>query len=34
MVYIGNVEIKHKTVLAPMAGIGNSSFKELPQCFP
>lgn len=29
MVYIGNVEIKHKTVLAPMAGIGNSSFRKI-----
>ena len=26
---IGNVEIKHKTVLAPMAGIGNSSFRKI-----
>lgn len=29
MVNIGNVEIKHKTVLAPMAGIGNSSFRKI-----
>ena len=29
MVKIGNVEIKHKTVLAPMAGIGNSSFRKI-----
>ena len=29
MVFIGNVEIKHKTVLAPMAGIGNSSFRKI-----
>lgn len=29
MVYIGNIEIKHKTVLAPMAGIGNSSFRKI-----
>ena len=29
MVYIGNVQIKHKTVLAPMAGIGNSSFRKI-----
>lgn len=26
---IGNVEIKNKTVLAPMAGIGNSSFRKI-----
>ncbi|HIT22777.1 MAG TPA: tRNA dihydrouridine synthase DusB [Candidatus Scybalousia intestinigallinarum] len=26
---IGNVEIKHQTVLAPMAGIGNSSFRKI-----
>lgn len=26
---IGNVEIKNKTVLAPMAGIGNSSFRRI-----
>ena len=26
---IGNVEIKHRTVLAPMAGIGNSSFRKI-----
>lgn len=26
---IGNVEIKSKTVLAPMAGIGNSSFRRI-----
>lgn len=26
---IGNVEINHKTVLAPMAGIGNSSFRRI-----
>lgn len=29
MIKIGNVEIKHKTVLAPMAGIGNSSFRKI-----
>ena len=29
MVKIGNVDIKHKTVLAPMAGIGNSSFRKI-----
>jgi len=26
---IGDIEIKHKTVLAPMAGIGNSSFRKI-----
>lgn len=26
---IGNVEIKNRTVLAPMAGIGNSSFRKI-----
>lgn len=29
MVTIGNVEIKHKTVLAPMAGIGNCAFRKI-----
>ena len=29
MVKIGNVEIKHKTVLAPMAGISNPSFFKI-----
>ena len=29
MIKIGDVEIKHKTVLAPMAGIGNSSFRKI-----
>ena len=29
MVTIGNVEIKHKTVLAPMAGIGNCAFRKM-----
>ncbi len=29
MIKIGNVEIKHNTVLAPMAGIGNSSFRKI-----
>ena len=29
MVNIGNVEIKHKTVLAPMAGISNPSFFKI-----
>ena len=29
MVYIGNVEIKHKTVLAPMAGISNTSYRKI-----
>lgn len=27
--YIGNVEIKGKTVLAPMAGIGNSAYRKI-----
>ena len=27
--YIGNVEIKGKTVLAPMAGICNSAFRKI-----
>ena len=26
---IGDIEIKHRTVLAPMAGIGNSSFRKI-----
>ncbi len=29
MWYIGNVKIEAKTVLAPMAGIGNSSFRKI-----
>ncbi|MDD6224478.1 MAG: tRNA dihydrouridine synthase DusB [bacterium] len=29
MIYIGNIEIRSKTVLAPMAGIGNSSFRKI-----
>ena len=29
--YIGNVEIKHKTVLAPMAGISNPSFFKIAE---
>lgn len=29
MVNIGSVEIKHKTVLAPMAGIGNASYRKI-----
>lgn len=29
MVCIGNIEIKHKTVLAPMAGVCNSSFRKI-----
>ena len=29
MVFIGNVEIKQKTVLAPMAGVGNSAFRTI-----
>ena len=29
MIKIGNIEIKHKTVLAPMAGICNSSFRKI-----
>ena len=28
-VFIGNVEIKGKTVLAPMAGICNSAFRKI-----
>ena len=27
--YIGNVEIKGKTILAPMAGVGNSAFRKI-----
>ena len=29
MWYIGNVEIKNRVVLAPMAGICNSSFRRI-----
>ena len=29
MIKIGNVEIKHKTVLAPMAGISNPAYMKI-----